>query len=516
MALTKVHTRMFEGSYLNVLDFGATGNGSTDDSSAIQSALNTATNAVYFPSGNYYIAGATLTVPDNVQIYGNGKNSLITIDASVRPDPYNDHIFIAGSNTIFRDLTIDGDRGDAVQEIRSIFIDNENNVSIDNVTFSNHGVAIWAGYADNIKITNCDFTSDTSKVHIVTSGTASGFSSNLFIQNNFFGTTVEEAIDVNDKTRSVIIDSNSFFNNHTGSDIDGTEVIDIGGTTPCLDLIITNNRVNNNSAADAFVWVKLGSERVIVSGNTITNLKTSSGSSAVRISNSKNIDVIGNTVVNATRLSILQEKSSTITSEHINISQNTASNISEEGIFIDTHTASPKDIIIDGNTFSDLSSSSRCIYVIQSDKIVISNNALSGFGNDGISLLANCVNAIVSGNVVDNCSDALSIASPSCVISSNNCSNSNVIGLRLSSVNCTVNGNIFNSNSSDGIALAATSDKASVTGNVCTGNAGSGINVAASTADAALVGNVLAGNTTSSIANAGNLTGASVNANNVV
>ncbi len=56
MALTKVHTRMFEGSYLNVLDFGATGNGSTDDSSAIQSALNTATNAVYFPSGNYYIA----------------------------------------------------------------------------------------------------------------------------------------------------------------------------------------------------------------------------------------------------------------------------------------------------------------------------------------------------------------------------------------------------------------------------------------------------------------------------
>ena len=515
MALTKAHNRMIADAAVNVKDFGAVGDGVTDDTTAIQAGLNSGNGQIYFPSGNYYIAGSTLTVPDNVQIYGDGKNSLISIDASGRSDPLSDHIFIAGSNTIFRDLTIDGDRSDAIQEIRSIFIDNENNVSIDNVTFSNHGVGIWTGYADNIKITNCDFTSDTSKVHIVTSGTASGYSSNLFVQNNFFGTTETEAIDINDKTRSVIIDANSFFNNHTGADADGTEVIDIGGTTSCLDLVITNNRVNNNNAADSFVWAKLGSERVIVSGNTITNLKTSGGSSAVRISNSKYIDVIGNSVVNATGLAVLEEESSTVTSEHINISQNTCSNISGQGIFIDTHTTAPKDIVIDGNTFSDLSSSSRCIYVIQADRIVISNNVLLSFGNDGISLSATCLNAIVSNNNIHDCSDGMSITANGALIQGNTVNNCTAFGIRLSSTDCVISGNNLINNAQSGVGLVGANNSC-ITGNICSGNTNFGVHVVTASSDVVLVGNMLANNTISGIGSVANLTGTPANANNVV
>ncbi len=50
-------------SFLNVKFFGATGNGSTDDSIAIQNAMNAAElndQAVYFPAGTYLV-GATLT-----------------------------------------------------------------------------------------------------------------------------------------------------------------------------------------------------------------------------------------------------------------------------------------------------------------------------------------------------------------------------------------------------------------------------------------------------------------------
>lgn len=42
--------------YVNVKDFGATGNGTADDTSAIQAAINTG-NSVYFPKGNYKTTG---------------------------------------------------------------------------------------------------------------------------------------------------------------------------------------------------------------------------------------------------------------------------------------------------------------------------------------------------------------------------------------------------------------------------------------------------------------------------
>ena len=42
MALTKVHYRMVEGAVSNVLDFGAVGDNSNDDTTAIQAAINAA------------------------------------------------------------------------------------------------------------------------------------------------------------------------------------------------------------------------------------------------------------------------------------------------------------------------------------------------------------------------------------------------------------------------------------------------------------------------------------------
>jgi len=59
MALTKANNRMIDGATVNVLDFGATGDGSTDDTAAIQAAINYAatTNSgkVYFPAGHYIV-----------------------------------------------------------------------------------------------------------------------------------------------------------------------------------------------------------------------------------------------------------------------------------------------------------------------------------------------------------------------------------------------------------------------------------------------------------------------------
>ncbi len=64
--------------FVNVTDFGATGNGTTDDTAAIVAAIAAAApssartgNTVYFPAGTYLVS-STLTVPVGLILQGAG------------------------------------------------------------------------------------------------------------------------------------------------------------------------------------------------------------------------------------------------------------------------------------------------------------------------------------------------------------------------------------------------------------------------------------------------------------
>lgn len=63
MSLTKVTYSMIDGAVVNVRDYGATGDGTTNDTVAIQAAIDAAApnGAVYFPAGTYRIARTTGT-----------------------------------------------------------------------------------------------------------------------------------------------------------------------------------------------------------------------------------------------------------------------------------------------------------------------------------------------------------------------------------------------------------------------------------------------------------------------
>lgn len=88
MSLTKVSYSMINGAPVNVLDFGAVGDATTDDTVAIQNAINAAavTGAdIYLPPGKYVVTD-TLTIPihgagtvgeqhGTGKIYGAGRNS---------------------------------------------------------------------------------------------------------------------------------------------------------------------------------------------------------------------------------------------------------------------------------------------------------------------------------------------------------------------------------------------------------------------------------------------------------
>ena len=74
MSLTKVIYSMINGALVNVFDYGATGNGTTDDTAAIQAANSAAAakpygGTVFFPNG-LYVTTANISIPAGVNWQG--------------------------------------------------------------------------------------------------------------------------------------------------------------------------------------------------------------------------------------------------------------------------------------------------------------------------------------------------------------------------------------------------------------------------------------------------------------
>src|ERR1700687_4797010 len=90
--------QLFSQGEINVKKYGAKGDGKTDDTKAIQSAINAASplikTAIYFPAGIYNVASFTTTahylenysilLHSNLDIKGDGEQTIIRVA---------DHIF---------------------------------------------------------------------------------------------------------------------------------------------------------------------------------------------------------------------------------------------------------------------------------------------------------------------------------------------------------------------------------------------------------------------------------------
>lgn len=102
MALTKVTYSMIDGGIANVMDYGAVADGVTDDSAAIQSAIDSGFFNIYFPTGNY--VAEDITLPSNVYLYGEG-----TITAKAGSASF--FTATSESNITFDGLTLIADQG---------------------------------------------------------------------------------------------------------------------------------------------------------------------------------------------------------------------------------------------------------------------------------------------------------------------------------------------------------------------------------------------------------------------
>lgn len=160
MSLTKVTYSMVQGAVFNVLDYGATGNGATNDQAACQAAINAAVaaggGAVYFPRGTYSLASvassdttpnglliphtATWNADTAITLFGDGVDSVLLAGNTAMCVLRNSRVF-----TTIRNLRIDGGPKTQVTGIGAIpesviqttTLTSQSNMTVENVAIEN-------------------------------------------------------------------------------------------------------------------------------------------------------------------------------------------------------------------------------------------------------------------------------------------------------------------------------------------------------------------------------------------
>lgn len=274
MSLTKVSFSMINGAVVNVKDYGAVGDGVTDDTLAIQAAIDACSNngngggIVFVPSGIYLMrsrdyvnsAGATigrccLIMRDGVTLQGENWGTQLQLDANQYL--VGTYFRMIASDTInmlqqaaIRDITINGNRANnpSITDGNNIVLEVLSNVKIDNVnSISSNGNGILlrgtpTQYMSNVEVTNC-----YSYNHAMIGIQCSQFNG-LVIDSNIVRSTDNNCIDIY-----------------------GDSAVP-GGESHSVDFVISNN-VCTGSGSNAGIFPETVANGVII-GNSISSCQT--------------------------------------------------------------------------------------------------------------------------------------------------------------------------------------------------------------------------------------------------
>jgi hypothetical protein len=155
---------------VNVKDFGAVGDGVTDDTAAIQAALNFAAtlivsdnnypnvkSAVYFPAGRYFVAsGNSIVIKKGVRIYGESRSSTFIIHGGGGvPCITSDNAAVTNVQIQIEKLSITGAGASTTYGI--YLVDSYRDTDIREVTINNCNVNIYLKDSFTAFIDRCDF-----------------------------------------------------------------------------------------------------------------------------------------------------------------------------------------------------------------------------------------------------------------------------------------------------------------------------------------------------------------------
>jgi hypothetical protein len=255
---------------VNVLDYGAVGNGVTDDTAAIQAAIDYAQSSniksVYFPAGTYFVT-ATINITSSVTLFGDGRfNSIIKwSDATLGVFNVNSYFGITVENMGFKPIVVP--TGGYVFQIANGNISYNNFTIFKNLWFQFTWIAIKTVSAQALSIDTCYFYDS--------------YFAGVLIQN-------QVAPDAGDSTivdcvfsAGLAINSSAILQYSSGGlKILGTKILGglvgyhqiLGGTSSTSDLVIVGNSIENQTSCAILLERGINSNtfpNVLISSNQI-------------------------------------------------------------------------------------------------------------------------------------------------------------------------------------------------------------------------------------------------------
>lgn len=262
MALTKAHNRMIEGAAVNVKDFGAIGDGVTDDTAAIQAAIDANIGSIFFPRGTYLVSPVT------------GQNYALLVSSKT--------VQMRGNSSALKMTST---------EIKQLIrFETSNNCSIENLTFQGSGTNGADGGVGLVQFFDCDNVS-VSNCYILDAncdGLAVASCNGVTIANSIFENCSKSSIYPNLSTGVSI--NNNYIKSTGGHTVSGNIVgsgIQISGNTDCT---ITGNIITNGLGIGIYCNESgtTAPKRNLITGNTVKNIENptyTAVSGGIRLSN---------------------------------------------------------------------------------------------------------------------------------------------------------------------------------------------------------------------------------------
>jgi len=453
---------------LNVKGFGAKGDGVTDDTEAIQNAIDTVAAAgggiVWLPEGHYKISG-TLHPDSYVIIAGEGAKTII--EAALDVDGFAMFAVMEKESVVIRDLVLDGKVNEKTQTAASscIHLNYSNNCLIENVIMKNFGlpapssggaylvVLADEGYpsAYNNVIRNCKFLDDgrsnfgirlyTDWTHDIESDKYTSFCRNNVVEGCYFEgfawngievagpATVENVIAFNTHRdhlgyASVEADKGASRNVFIGNILNGLTITGAtGGVNAFRDQGVSGDGYPTRYATDN-IWV----------GNIAENITPSQEGATSNVSGfvaslSRNCTIIGLNVRNVNPVSGFANKagiwlancSDTVISGGVlsevdigvvvetNVERAEISNLNirAESYAYRSLFGTPSNVSISGCriTGGGIRGSNEAI-------LSVINNTVSDVSNEGILTGTETASCLIADNIVKDCGSGIFVANP--------------------------------------------------------------------------------------------------------
>jgi Pectate lyase superfamily protein len=229
----------------SVKDFGAVGDGVTNDSAAIASALASG-GAIFFPAGNY-LSGQQIISTAGQALFGEGVTSIVT---ALSPSA---HLFnVQAANVQISNLRLNGAATAAANSTFAVFTDAAAPapyLCVSQVLVSGASAAL--GFNNALKFdTGADFaTVQNSRVERL-QGSASGFgygvlcglASNCKINSNVFSASAgrgRHAVYLSAGSSFCLVEGNTV----SGFDAEGITQYSVAPQAPCIGNIYSNNQL---------------------------------------------------------------------------------------------------------------------------------------------------------------------------------------------------------------------------------------------------------------------------------